>query len=256
MSASDAPLNTSLISHLLELRLRLIRAIAGFALIALCLLPFSARLYAFVALPFIAQLPAHAQGMIATHPAGALIAPIKVVAYLSALVSAPWVVYQLWAFIAPGLYQREKRTALPILFSAIVLFYVGAAFAYRLVLPGVFHFLAVFKPDVITLAPDAAAYLDFVLTIALAFGVCFELPVALVILSLLGLIRAKQLRLARGYAVVAVFIVAAILTPPDVVSQLMLAVPMCLLYEISIVIIHCIERRPGADSAAALYDRR
>lgn len=245
MNTSASPANTSVISHLLELRMRLIRALLGLGLTVLCLLPFSARLYTFVARPFLAQLSAHSQGLIATHPAGVVIAPIKVVGYLSLLVSAPWLVYQLWAFVAPGLYQREKRMALPILFSAIILFYVGAAFAYRLVLPGIFHFLTVFKPDVITLTPDAAAYLDFVFTIALAFGLCFELPVALVILSLLGVVTSGQLRQFRSYAVVVVFIVAAILTPPDVVSQLMLAVPMCLLYEIGIVAIRCIERRPN-----------
>ena len=245
MTTSASPANASLVSHLLELRLRLIRGLLGFALTVVCLLPFSARLYTFVATPFLAQLSSHAQGMIATHPASVVIAPIKVVGYLSLLVSAPWLVYQLWAFVAPGLYQCEKRLALPILFSAIILFYVGTVFAYRLVLPGIFHFLTVFKPEVITLTPDASVYLDFVFTIALAFGFCFELPIALVILSLLGVVTSGQLRQFRRYAVVVVFIVAAILTPPDVMSQLMLAVPMCLLYEIGIVVIRCIERRPN-----------
>ncbi len=149
--------------------------------------------------------------------------------------SAPWLLYQAWAFVAPGLYQREKRLALPLLASAVLLFYLGCGFAYFLVLPAVFHFLTTFKPDVIQLTPDAGAYLDFVLAIFFAFGASFELPVALVILALLGWVTPQQLREGRGYAVVGIFVLAAVLTPPDVVSQLMLAIPMCLLYELGIV---------------------
>ncbi|TNW11999.1 twin-arginine translocase subunit TatC, partial [Xylella fastidiosa] len=150
-------------------------------------------------------------------------------------IAMPWVLYQGWAFIAPGLYQREKRLALPLLISAVVLFYIGCAFAYFLVLPAVFHFLTTFKPDVIQLTPDAGAYLDFVLAIFFAFGASFELPVAMVILTVLHWVKPTQLRESRGYAIVAIFIFAAVLTPPDVVSQLMLAIPMCLLYELGIV---------------------
>ena len=231
-------------SHLLELRSRLIRALLGLAVVVLCLLPFTKHLYTFVATPFLAQMPTHPQGMISTHPAGVVFAPLKLVGYLSVLISAPWLLYQLWAFVAPGLYQREKRTALPLLFSAVVLFYIGTAFAFKLVLPGVFHFLAAFKPDVISLTPDAGAYLDFIFAIALAFGVCFELPIALVILAILGVATPTQFRQMRGYAVVGNFVIAAVLTPPDVVSQLMLAIPMCLLYEIGILAARCVVGKP------------
>ena len=148
--------------------------------------------------------------------------------------AVPWLLYQAWAFVAPGLYQREKRLAAPLLGSAVVLFYAGCAFAYFLVLPTVFGFLVHFKPDVIAVTPDANSYLDFVLVIFFAFGASFELPVALVILVLLGWVTPQQLKDARGYALVGIFVLAAVITPPDVVSQLMLAIPMYLLYEIGI----------------------
>lgn len=147
----------------------------------------------------------------------------------------PYLIYQAWAFVAPGLYQSEKKLARPILLAAVALFYVGCAFAWFLVLPMVFGFLAMFTPDTVTMIPDVARYLDFVLVILLAFGLSFELPVAVVILVVLGVVTPAQLREARGYVVVGVFILAAVITPPDVVSQLMLAIPLCLLYEIGIV---------------------
>ncbi len=224
---------SSLIEHLIELRARLMRALIGLGVVVVALLPFSKRLYSWLAEPMLAQLPV-GQSVIATHPAGAVVAPLKLAFFLALFVSAPWLLYQAWAFVAPGLYQREKRLALPLLASAVVLFYLGCGFAYFLVLPTVFHFLTTFKPDVIQLTPDAGAYLDFVLAIFFAFGASFELPVALVILALLGWVTPQQLREGRGYAVVGIFVLAAVLTPPDVVSQLMLAIPMCLLYELGI----------------------
>ena len=180
-----------LIDHLVELRSRLLRAVAGLVLVTLVLLPFGNDLYA-------------------------------------------WLLYQAWAFVAPGLYQREKRLAVPLLASAVVLFYAGCAFAYFLVLPAVFGFLTRIAPEGVAMMTDISAYLDFVLVIFLAFGASFELPVALVIATLLGWVTPAQLRESRGYAVVGIFIVAAVITPPDVVSQLMLAIPMCLLYEVGI----------------------
>ena len=160
---------------------------------------------------------------------------VNLLAFFVALfVAVPWLLYQLWAFVAPGLYAREKRLAMPLLVSSVLLFYTGCAFAYFLVLPAVFHFLTTFSPDVIAITPDANAYLDFVLAIFFAFGGSFELPVAMVILVLLGWITPQQFKEGRGYAIVGIFVLAAILTPPDVVSQLMLAIPMCLLYELGI----------------------
>jgi len=159
---------------------------------------------------------------------------MKVAFFAALFVSAPWLLYQAWAFVAPGLYQREKRLAMPLLASAVLLFYAGCAFAYFLVLPSVFGFLTKMAPEGVAMMTDISAYLDFVLVIFLAFGASFELPVALVIATLLGWVTPDQLRESRGYAVVGIFVVAAVITPPDVVSQLMLAIPMMLLYEVGI----------------------
>ncbi|MBB4128880.1 sec-independent protein translocase protein TatC [Xanthomonas translucens] len=235
---------SSLIEHLVELRARLVRALTGLGVVVLALLPFSKTIYTWLAAPMLAQLPI-GQSVIATHPAGAVFAPLKLTFFVGVFIAAPWLLYQAWAFVAPGLYQREKRLALPLLASAVLLFYVGCAFAYFLVLPAVFHFLTTFKPDIIQLTPDAGAYLDFVLAIFFAFGASFELPVALVILALLGWVTPQQLREGRGYAVVGIFVLAAVLTPPDVVSQLMLAIPMCLLYEIGIVAASAVTKKPA-----------
>ena len=224
---------SSLMGHLIELRARLLRGVVGVGVILLALLPFTRSIYTWLAGPLISQLPA-GQTLIAINPAGAFFAPVKLTFFLALFFAAPWLLYQAWAFVAPGLYQREKRLALPLLGSAVALFYAGCAFAYFLVLPAVFGFLVHFKPDVIAVTPDANSYLDFVLLIFFAFGASFELPVALVILVLLGWVTPAQLKEARGYALVGIFVLAAIITPPDVVSQLMLAIPMYLLYEIGI----------------------
>ncbi|MGE8278832.1 MAG: twin-arginine translocase subunit TatC [Stenotrophomonas sp.] len=231
--SADAFNESSLVEHLIELRARLVRGLLGLGVVLLALLPFSRTLYTHLATPLISQLPA-GQSMIATNPAGAFFAPLKLTFFAAVFVAVPWLLYQAWAFVAPGLYAREKRLAVPLLGSAVALFYIGCAFAYFLVLPAVFHFLTTFRPDVIAITPDANAYLDFVLAIFFAFGASFELPVAMVILVLLGWVSPQQLREGRGYAVVGIFILAAVLTPPDVVSQLMLAIPMCFLYELGI----------------------
>jgi sec-independent protein translocase protein TatC len=222
-----------LIDHLVELRARLLRGVAGLLLVFLALMPFASDLYALLAQPLLAKLPATGR-LVAVDPAGGFFVPVKLAFFAALVLSAPWLLYQAWAFVAPGLYQREKRLALPLLASAVTLFYMGCAFAFFLVLPAVFGFLAHFTPDVVAMTPDIGKYLDFVLVIFLAFGASFELPVALVILVLLGWVTPAQLREWRGYAIVGVFVVAAVITPPDVVSQLMLAIPMCILYEIGI----------------------
>lgn len=232
---SDAQAESSLMEHLLELRARLMRALFGLAIVLLALLPFAKQLYAHMAIPLIKNLPAsQVTQLIASEPTSGFFAPIKLAFFAALFLTAPWLLFQAWGFVAPGLYKHEKRLAMPLLVSAIVLFYLGCAFAYFLVLPAVFHGLMMFTPDIITIAPDPAKYLDFVLVIFIAFGVSFELPVALVILALLGWVTPQQLREGRGYAIVGIFVVAAIVTPPDVVSQLMLAIPMCLLYEAGI----------------------
>jgi sec-independent protein translocase protein TatC len=241
---------SSLLSHLIELRTRLMRGLAGVFVVLLGLLPFTSKLYNWIAEPLIARLPA-GQSMIATDPAGGFIAPVKLAFFVALFVAAPWLLYQAWAFVAPGLYQRERRLAVPLLASAVTLFYSGCAFAYFVVLPSLFKFVINFTPEVISVTPDASAYLDFVLVIFLAFGASFELPVALVILVLLGWVTPAQLREGRGYAVVGIFVIAAVVTPPDVISQLMLAIPMCLLYEAGILAASMVTPRTSADGAGA-----
>ncbi len=234
-AAQDADEGTAprLIDHLIELRARLLRAVAGLLLVFVALLPFGNKLYAWLAQPLLAKLPAGGQ-LIAIDVASPFFAPVKLAFFAAFLVATPWLLYQAWAFVAPGLYRREKRLALPLLASAVALFYIGCAFAFFLVLPTVFGFLARITPTGVAMMTDISAYLDFVLVIFLAFGASFELPVALVILVALGWVTPAQLRESRGYAVVGIFIIAAVITPPDVVSQLLLAIPMCVLYEIGI----------------------
>ena len=222
-----------LLDHLIELRSRLLRAVAGLFVALLAMLPFANDLYAWLAAPLLAKLPPGGQ-LIAVEVASPFFAPLKLAFFAALLLVMPWLLYQAWAFVAPGLYRRERRLAVPLLASSVTLFYAGCAFAFYLVLPMVFGFLARVAPEGVTMMTDISAYLDFVLVIFLAFGASFELPVALVIAVLLGWVTPAQLRESRGYAVVGIFILAAIITPPDVISQLMLAIPMCLLYEAGI----------------------
>lgn len=234
-ASGDDPGEHSLIGHLVELRSRVMRALLGVALVLVVLVPFMKPLFNGLAMPLLSHLPAgQATQMIANDPTSGFFAPIKLALFGALFIAAPWVLYQAWAFVAPGLYKHERRLALPLLGSAIALFYAGWAFAYFVVLQGVFRALLKFTPDVITIAPDPTKYVDFVFVIFLAFGASFELPVALVILVLLGWVTPAQLKEWRGYAIVGIFVLAAVITPPDVVSQLMLAIPMILLYEAGI----------------------
>ena len=234
MQDADNAQASRLIDHLIELRSRLLRAVLGLMIVVVALLPVANRLYSWLALPLVEKLPAGGQ-LIATGVASPFFAPIKLAFFTAVFITMPWLLYQAWAFVAPGLYQREKRLATPLLVSAVLLFYAGCAFAYFIVLPSVFGFLTKVTPEGVAMMTDISRYLDFVLVIFLAFGISFELPVALVILVALGWVTPGQLREWRGYSIVGVFILAAVITPPDVVSQLMLAIPMCLLYELGIV---------------------
>ena len=238
---------SGLFAHLIELRARLIRALAGLMLVFVCLLPFANRLYGWFAQPLLDKLPKGGQ-LIAVEVASPFFAPLKLAFFVAVFAVMPWLLYQAWAFVAPGLYKREKRLAFPLLASALVLFYSGCAFAFFVVLPSVFGFLAHVTPDGVAMMTDINAYLDFVLVIFLAFGISFELPVALVILVLLGWVTPKQLSEWRGYAIVGIFIVAAVITPPDVISQLLLAIPMCLLYEAGIIAAKLVGRKADADA--------
>ncbi len=233
MSAEDDA-ELPFLAHLIELRARLIKAVAALMVVFLCLLPFANRLYAIFATPLLSKMPAGTQ-MIAIKVASPFLIPMKLAFFVAALVAMPVVLYQIWAFVAPGLYRHERKLAVPLLASSILLFYTGCAFAFFLVLPTVFGFLQSVAPEGVAVMTDIGEYLDFVLVLFLAFGFCFEVPVAVVILSVLGWVTPKQLADARAYVIVGAFVIAAVLTPPDVVSQLMLAIPMCILYEVGLI---------------------
>ena len=224
----------SFVAHLVELRSRLLRAVVVVMLVFFALLPFAQSLYTEFAQPLLSVLPAGGQ-IIAIDPASPFFAPLKLSFVAALVISMPVVIYQLWAFVAPGLYRHEQRLARPLLVSASLLFYLGCAFAWFLVLPTVFRFLAAMTPEGVAMMTDINKYLDFVLVIFLAFGFCFEVPVAVVIVRTLGWVTDAQLREARPYVIVGAFVIAAVLTPPDVVSQFMLAIPMCLLFELGLI---------------------
>ncbi len=223
------------VSHLIELRDRLVRAllavIAVFAV--LCFFPGPSSLYDLLAAPMVAHLPRGAT-LIATNVISPILVPLKITGMAAFLVALPVVLYQVWAFVAPGLYSHEKRLVLPLVISSTVLFVVGVAFCYFIVIPGMSKFIQAFAPTSITAAPDIEQYFGFVLTLFLVFGIAFEVPVAVVVLVRIGMVTTEQLKSFRGYFYVAAFIVAAVVTPPDVISQLALAIPMCLLYELGI----------------------
>ena len=238
------------ISHLVELRDRLLRSIIAIVVVMLVLFPWAKDIYAVLAKPLLAVLP-HGATMIATDVTGTFLVPLKVTAMAAFVISLPYVLWQAWAFVAPGLYRNERRLALPLLVSALVLFYTGCAFAYFLVLPAVFTFLTHVAPAGVAVMPDIGHYLDFVLVLFLAFGVCFEVPVVLVILAAVGVVTPAQLAHSRPYAIVGAFVVAAILTPPDVLSQTLLAIPMCALYELGIIGARFLLRRQSTLSPGA-----
>jgi sec-independent protein translocase protein TatC len=222
----------SFISHLVELRQRLVRAVAAIAVffIALFLYPGSGYIYDLLAAPLMQALPEGSR-MIATGVITPFMVPVKVTALVAFMFALPVVLYQAWAFVAPGLYEHEKKLALPLVFGSTVLFLLGVAFCYFFVFGKVFAFINEFAPKSITPAPDIEAYFGFVMTMFLAFGVTFEIPIVVLVLVKTGLVSIDKLKEARPYVIVGAFVVAAVVTPPDVLSQFMLAVPMCILYE-------------------------
>jgi sec-independent protein translocase protein TatC len=223
------------VSHLVELRDRLIRAFIAVAVVfgVLSFWPGPSHLYDLLAQPLVAQLPEGTK-LIATNVISPFLVPLKITLLAAFLVALPFVLYQVWAFVAPGLYSHEKKLVLPLVVSSTVLFIAGVAFCYFFVFGQVFHFIQGFAPKSITPAPDIEAYLSFVMTMFIAFGAAFEVPVVVVVLARMGLVSIAKLREFRGYFIVVAFIVAAVITPPDIVSQLALAIPMCLLYEVGI----------------------
>jgi sec-independent protein translocase protein TatC len=225
------------ISHLIELRDRLLRALVavGIVFLVLCVYPGPGAIYDFLALPLTKELPEGTK-MIATSVITPFLVPVKVALMVAFLIALPYVLYQTWAFVAPGLYAHEKRLVLPLVVSSTLLFALGVAFCYFIVFGQVFRFIAGFAPSSITPAPDIEQYLSFVLTMFLAFGLAFEVPVALIVFVRMGVVSVEKLREFRGYFVVGASVVAAIITPPDVVSMLALLVPMWVLYEVGIII--------------------
>jgi sec-independent protein translocase protein TatC len=235
---TQADAQDTFISHLVELRNRLVRAVAVVLAVFLLLVavwPGPGAVYDFIARPMMIALPGDAK-MIATGVITPFMVPMKVTLLAAFIISLPWVLYQAWAFVAPGLYAHEKRLIAPLVISSSFLFMVGVAFCYFLVFGKVFRFIYDFAPSSITVAPDIENYLDFVMTMCLAFGVTFEVPVVVVVLVRMNLMTVEKLKAIRPYVIVGAFVVAAVVTPPDIMSQLFLAVPMCLLFELGLLL--------------------
>lgn len=220
-------------SHLIELRDRLLRCVVALLLVFMCLFPWARDLYALLAQPMIASMPAGGQ-LIATEVTAPFFVPMKVTMMAAFVIALPYLLYQIWAFVAPGLYAHERKLVAPLIITSTLLFICGMAFAYYLVFPVVFHFMVSVAPTGVAVMTDIGKYLDFVLTLFLAFGVTFEVPVAVVILVRMGVVSVAKLKDIRPYMIVGAFVLGAVFTPPDVVSQVMLAVPLWLLYEVGI----------------------
>jgi sec-independent protein translocase protein TatC len=254
MSAPDHEPETlaegTLISHLLELRSRLIRALISVGIVALPCMYYSNMLFTYIAQPLLRTLPKGAT-MISISVMAPLVTPFKLSMYVALVIAMPYVLYQIWAFIAPGLYRHERRFAVPLLVSSVLLFYAGIAFAYYVVFPLMFAFFTATAPTGVQMMTDMTQYLDFVLLLFVAFGLAFEIPVAIVLLVWTGLIRLQTLRKNRGYVLLGVFLQAAVITPPDVVSMTAMALPMYALYEIGILMAQILARGKLAERAAA-----
>lgn len=223
------------ISHLIELRNRLLRIVIGFVIVFIILFPFANEIYALLAAPLLSELPAGGQ-MIATAVTTPFFVPMKVAIMTAFVLSLPHTLYQIWSFVAPGLYAHEKKFMIPIIVASSFLFLAGMTFAYFLVFPVIFGFIVGTAPEGVAVMTDIGNYLDFVITLFFAFGLAFEVPIAVVMAARFGWVTIDALKEARGYVVVGAFVIAAVVTPPDVISQFMLAVPMWLLYELGIVV--------------------
>jgi sec-independent protein translocase protein TatC len=233
MTDSQATAKQPLMAHLLELRNRLLRVFIVVLVIFAALFPFSESLYLYISEPLRAFLPSTST-MIATEVTSPFLTPFKLALVSAMFVSMPYILYQLWAFVAPALYKQEKKIALPLFCASVILFYTGMAFAYYLVFPLVFLFFTSIAPEGISVMPDIRAYLDFVLKLFMAFGLSFQIPIAVVILSWLGTVNPNKLATKRPYVFVLCFVVGMLLTPPDIISQALLAIPMWLLFEVGI----------------------
>jgi len=240
----------TLMSHLLELRDRLMRAMLALLVAFVPAAIYANELFTLVAKPLLAKLPSGTT-LIATSVTSPFMTPFKVAFFVSLFAAMPVVIYQIWAFVAPGLYRREKRFAVPLLVSSVLLFYVGVVFAYLVVFPLMFSYLVGTAPEGVKYIPDMTSYLDFVLTMFFAFGIAFEVPIAVVLLVLTGIVKVESMSKHRGYVIIGIFVVAAILTPPDAISQCIMAIPMYLLYEGGLVMARVMQkmRREAAEAA-------
>lgn len=239
----------SFMSHLVELRDRLLRCVIALVLVFICLFPWARELYSLLAKPLLASLPVGGQ-LIATEVTAPFFVPIKVTLMAALVIALPYLLYQIWAFVAPGLYAHEKKLVMPLVVTSTLLFLCGMAFAYFLVFPIVFHFIISVAPEGVAVMTDIGKYLDFVLTLFLAFGVTFEVPVAVVILVRMGMVSVAKLREIRPYVIVGAFVIGAIFTPPDVVSQVMLAVPLWVLYELGIFVAQWVGKPAAAETTS------
>ena len=239
----NSPPQETMITHLVELRDRLIKIIIGIVLVLLCLFPFANEIYTFLADPLLKHLPEQSS-MVAIDVASPFLTPFKLVMLLSVVITIPWILYQFWAFVAPGLYKHEKRLVFPLLLSSSLLFYLGMVFAYYVVFPLVFGFFTSVAPEGISVMTDISRYLDFVTKMFIAFGAAFEVPIITIILVTTGITTVESLSAARSYVIVAAFVIGMLLTPPDVISQVLLAIPVWLLFELGLVMSKFLAKAP------------
>ena len=233
--STSSELQETFISHLVELRNRVVRASIAVVLVFLCLMPWASQIYDLLAYPMMIALPAGSK-MIATGVITPFLIPVKVTLLVAFILALPWVLYQMWAFVAPGLYSHEKKLIAPLVISSSLLFVAGVAFCYFLVFGVVFRFVNNFAPKSISVAPDIDSYFGFVMTMFIAFGLTFEVPIVVIVLVRMGIVSVEKLRQIRPYVIVGAFVLAAVVTPPDIMSQLLLAVPLCILFELGLLV--------------------
>ena len=247
---NSTPAGETFVSHLVELRNRVMKALIAVIVVFLGLMPFAGKIYDLMAQPMMAALPAGSK-MIATGVITPFLIPVKVTLLVAFLIALPVVLYQAWAFVAPGLYEHEKKLVAPLVVSSSLLFLVGVAFCYYFVFGTVFKFVNEFAPQSVAVAPDIESYFSFVMTMFIAFGVTFEVPIIVVVLVRMGIVTVEKLKEFRPYMIVAAFVIAAVVTPPDVVSQLLLAIPLCLLYELGLIVAPLFARATRAPEETA-----
>ncbi|HMK21521.1 MAG TPA: twin-arginine translocase subunit TatC [Terriglobales bacterium] len=249
--SENEPGQETFLSHLVELRNRLVWSLIAVVVVFVCLVPWAKDIYHLLSEPMLAQLPKGGR-MIATEITSPFFIPFKVTFLAAVVISLPFLLYQAWAFVAPGLYAHEKRLVAPLVIASTLLFFCGMAFAYLLVFPTVFRVMQAFTPSGVEWMPDIGTYLSFVINMFLAFGVTFEVPIVVILLVRMGAVTVEKLKAMRPYVIVGAFIVAAVVTPPDVTSQILLALPLCVLYEVGLVVASVMARRATAESATEL----